>query len=533
MHEAVMERRARRARRLGACVLLAAVLLPGCAVVGPDYQPPAAKLPPAFVQAGAPMAAAGGGAGSPSTAATSGARPTEADIATFWRGFGDAALTALVERALQANGELRIAQARLQESRAGLAEAQAQHRPDGGVAAGATRSVRPITQQPGASRSDRTGNVVEAGFVARWELDLFGGLQRGSEAAAARVASEEAGLGVVHTSVAAEVARHYLELRGLQQRQKLTEAALANQRESLQLLQARLDAGRGTPLDTARASTLVASLEAALPPLQAGIERSAFRLATLSAQPPGEVLTQLAATGPLPALPVTDLGALPLGTPEQWLQRRPDLAAAERQLAAATAAIGVAQADLFPRLSLSGLLGLNAPTVAGLGRASSAIGSLGVGFAWAPFDGGRIRARIAASEARALGALASYEQAVMLALEETEGAFSAFNRSAQRSERLDAAAASAEEAVRLARERYALGAADFLTVLDAERVAIDSRDQWMQAQIGTATALVSVYRALGGGWSLPSTVSTASTASTAPPAAETAAAPTAGPIPRR
>ena len=201
----------------------------------------------------------------------------------------------------------------------------------------------------------------------------------------------------------------------------------------------------------------------------------------------------------------------------------PDLAAAERQLAAATAAIGVAQAELFPRLSLSGLLGLNAPTVAGLGRASASIASLGVGFAWAPFDGGRIRSRIAASEARALGALAGYEQAVMLALEETEGAFSAFNRSAQRAERLDAAAASAEEAARLARERYALGAADFLTVLDAERVAIDSRDQWMQAQTGTATALVSVYRALGGGWSA------ATAPASAPSAPATSSAAAAGP----
>ncbi|EWS58803.1 Toluene efflux pump outer membrane protein TtgI precursor [Methylibium sp. T29-B] len=200
---------------------------------------------------------------------------------------------------------------------------------------------------------------------------------------------------------------------------------------------------------------------------------------------------------------MTDLSALPLGTTEAWLARRPDLIAAERQLAAATANIGVAKADLYPRISLSGLLGLNAATLGDLGRSESAIYSLGAGLSWSVLDFGRVRSRIAASEARAQASLASYEQTVATALEETEGALTQFTRNAQRAERLDRAARSAEEAAGLARLRYDAGVTDFLVVLDAEREVLASRDQLVQAQVATATALVSVYRALGGGWTAP------------------------------
>ncbi|WP_428420694.1 efflux transporter outer membrane subunit [Methylibium sp.] len=475
-----------RRGRLG-LLASAALLATGCAV-GPNYERPAIAVDAGFVNAGA---------------SASNTQPVSADIANFWRGFGDPLLSTLVEHALAANGDVRIAQARLQEARANQGEADAAARPGFGIDSGVTRSVRPITQQPGASRSERTGTTYDASFIANWELDFFGRYRRGSEAAAALVEAGEAGLGAAHTSVAAEVARNYLELRGLQQRRQVTEDALINQREALRITQARLDAGRGTQLDLARASTLVASTEAALPALQASVERAVFRLATLTAQPPRALLDQLAAPAPLPGLPVTDLSALPLGTPAQWLQRRADVIVAERQLAAATAKIGIAKSDLFPRVSLSGLLGLNAATFGNLGKSESAIYSLGVGLTWTPLDLGQIRSRIAASEARTQQSLASYEQTVAVALEETEGAFSGFTRNAQRAEKLDVAVRSAEEASHLARLRYEAGVTDFLAVLDAEREALSNRDQWVQAQVGTATALVSVYRALGGGWSAP------------------------------
>ncbi len=460
------------------------ILMAGCAV-GPDYKKPAVPLDSGFINPGA--------------SATNTQTPST-DVAVFWRTFNDAQLTALVERAIAANGDVRIAQSRLQEARANFNEAGAGGLPIAGVEAGVTRGVAPITQQPGTSRSDRTGTVYDAGFVANWELDFFGRYRRGSEAAAAFVEASQAGLGAAHTAVAAEVARNYLTLRGLQQRQQVTEASLVNQRDALRITEARFDAGRGTQLDLVRARALVASTEANLPQLQNGIERTMLRLATLTAQSPRAVMTAVGTAAPLPMLPATDLGALPVGTPEQWLQRRPDIIAAERQLAASTASIGVAKSELFPRISLTGLLGLNAATLGNLGRSESGLYSLGIGLSWLPLDFGAIRARIAASEARAQGSLASYEQTIATALEETEGAFSGYTRSAQRGERLQIATGNAQEAAQLARIRFDAGVTDFLIVLDAERELLTTRDQLVQAQIETATSLVTVYRALGGGW---------------------------------
>ncbi len=472
-------------RRSLALLPLAVAVLAGCAALGPDHRPPAPPLDASFVAAGS--------SGVDSRA------PAE-DIAVFWRGFGDARLDALIERALAANGDVRVAQARLLEARAGLDEADAARRPGLALDASAERSVRPLTQQPGASRAARTGNTYDASFIAGWEIDLFGRLRRGSEQAAALAEAGRYGVAAAQTSVAAEVARNYLELRGLQQRERFTEAGLERQRESLRVTQARVDAGRGTQLDLARASGLVAATEAALPALQEAIDARIFRLATLTAQPPRALRDELATAAPLPALPVTDLATLPAGTPAQWLQRRPDLAAAERELAAATAGIGIARGELYPRLSLTGLLGLNAASLGGLGRSEAARYALGAGLSWTPFDLGAVRARIRASEARSAQSLARFEQAVAAALEETEGAFSSFTRNARRAERLDAAVRSADEAAGLARLRYEAGVTDFLAVLDAERELLAQRDQFVQAQVNTATALVAVYRALGGGW---------------------------------
>lgn len=469
------------ARRLA--LALASLALTACTTVGPDARPPAPRLPAAFSQA--PKAL-------PAEAAA---------LARFWRGFGDPVLDGLVAQALAANPELRLAVARLQESRALLLEADTADRPGLGVEAGASRAVTPSTQARGLSREARTGNTLRAGFVASWELDFFGGLARGREAARAGVSAEEAGLQAVRVSVVAEVARLYLELRGLQQRQDALRAALDAQRESLRLLEARAAAGRATALDLARARGLLAATEASLPALQAGVARNAFRLATLAGQPHGELLAALESARPgLPSLPVTDLGQLPVGTPAQWLARRPDVAATERQLAAATARIGVAQAELYPKISLSGLLGLNAPSWGQLGRGAAGVYSLGAALQWTPFDRGTLRARVAGAEARSAQALVRHEQAVAAALEDTETAFSDFSRSAERAARLDEATRQNDEALRLASLRFEAGVVDFLAVLDARRQAQESREAWVQAQSATATALVAVYRSLGGGW---------------------------------
>lgn len=467
------------------CTPLAVTALLAACAVGPDYKTPATPVDTAFVNAGA--------------SATNTEAPGS-DIASFWRGFNDAALTQLVEQALAANGDVRIAQARLQEARATLQGVQAAVLPEIGVAANAGRALQSESLVPLFAGQERIRNNFDVGFTANWELDFFGRSRRVGESAAAQVEASQAGVQAAHTSVAAEVAANYIALRGLQQRLAVASDALTNQREARRLTGVRLDAGRGNRLDLVRAQGLVDSTEATLPALQAGIERTAYRLATLTAQSPRAVLATLAAPQPVPTLPVTDLSTLPLGTPEQLLRRRPDLLVAERQLAAATADIGVATADLFPRISLTGLIGFASNRVALLGERESEQFAIGAGLSWPLLDFGRVRSRIAASEARGQQALARYEQTVAVVLEETEGALAQFTRTTQQTARLASAARNTEEATRLARLRFDAGVVDFLTVLDAERQTLAARDALVLAQTQVATSLVGVYRALGGGW---------------------------------
>ena len=445
--------------------------LAGCAG-GPDYQPPQLPMEAAFVQAAAGK--------------------TEEPVAAFWRGFNDPQLDALIDQALAANTDVRIAQARLQEARANAGETQADRLPSFNTGAGVAR-VDPLGPGGSANQFNLSGSV-------NWELDFFGRNRRAGELAAARVQAGEAGVQAAQRLVSAEVTSNYLALRTLQQRLRVAQESLVNQRESLRLVEARAQVGRGTTLDVARARALVDSTEATVPALQASIERLPYRLATLTGQNARSLNTQLATERLLPIFSSTDLSTLATGTPQALLERRPDIRVAERQLAAATAEIGVTRADLFPRISLVGLLGFTSNRLSNLLQADSRSSSLGASLSWTPFDFGRVRSRIGASEARALQALLVYEQTVQLALEETESALAQYTRNAQQTDKLTSAARYAEEAARLSRVRFEAGAADYLTVLDAERTVLQARDALVQAQGGTVGSLVSVYRALGGGW---------------------------------
>ena len=469
---------------LSALASAALMMLSGCAV-GPDYKAPGLPVAPGFISAGAD---------------TVNARHPAPDLATFWRGFSDPELTQLVERAITANFDVRIAEARLQEARAGLAGAQASEFPEIDAAGSAGRALQPAYLYPGETRGQRTGNAFDSHFSANWELDFFGHNRRIAESAAAQVDASAAGVHAARTVVIAEIARAYLDLRGLQARYAVAQQSLENQRQTLQLVGVRLDAGRSTRLDVSRARSLYDSTEALIPALQAAIDHDAYRLATLTAQSPRDVAAILATPRPLPALPVTDLAILPLGTPEQLLRRRPDLIAAERQLASANADIGVAIADLFPRISLTGSIGFASARTSQFGKRDSDQYSYGAGLVWPILDFGRVRARIHANQAAALQAMASYEQTVAVALEETEGALSQFTRTAHQADLLSSATRSADEATRLSRLRFTSGSIDLLIVLDAERQSLSAKDALVQAQVVQATALVSVYRSLGGGW---------------------------------
>ena len=456
-----------------ALALATLTALAGCAS-GPDYRPPQPSLETSFVQASATRA--------------------EEPVAAFWRAFNDPQLDALIDQALAANTDVKIAQARLQEARANAGETRASGRPSLGTGAGVAR-IDPLGPGGSANQFDLSGAL-------NWELDFFGRSRRANESAAAQVQASEAGVQAAQRLVAAEVTNNYVALRTLQQRLRVAQDSLVNQRESLRLVDARAQAGRGTPLDVARARALLDSTEASVPALQGALERLPYRLATLTGLNARGLNALLATEQLLPTVALTDLSTLATGTPQALLERRPDIRVAERQLAAATAAIGVARADMFPRISLVGLLGFTSNRLSNLLQADSRSSSLGASLSWTAFDFGRVRSRIGASEARALQALLVYEQTVQLALEETESALAQYTRNAQQTDKLTSAARYAEEAARLSRLRFEAGAADYLTVLDAERTVLQARDALVQAQGGTVGALVGVYRALGGGWTV-------------------------------
>lgn len=457
--------------------LAAAVFLSACAV-GPDYEPPKVATPDQFVGAET-------------------AQFSSADVESdFWKSFNDERLNALIEQALTSNHDIRIAAARLREARALRGEARLDFAPTITASAGHTESRGSSRQTAPIAGVSRDQDYYDAGFDAFWELDFFGRVRRGVEARSAEVQSAEAGVYDTQVSITAEVARNYFELRGAQQRLEVASRNADNQRETLRITTARLDAGRGTQLDKSRAQAQLSATLATIPDLETSVTRTILRLGVLIGQNPESLLAQLSAPQQLPPLPV----AHNIGTPELLLRRRPDIRVAERDLAAATAQIGVAVGDLFPRISFIGHWGFDAADRGDLGDAGSENYSFGPSIQWAAFDLGRVRQRITQREAATDRALARYEQVVLQALEETDASLTAYVKAIVKQEHLQASASASLEASTLARARYESGVADFLAVLDAERTALAAEDLLAQSQTQTATALLATYKALGGGF---------------------------------
>ncbi len=419
--------------------------------------------------------------------------------AAFWQNFHDALLDSLVQRALKANVDVRTATANLRESRALNRLADANLLPSVGVDVAAGR-IRAKNDDGVTS----TNNAYSAGFDVSWEADLFGRLSDARRAAQASAMAGEAGLRGAQLSVSAEVARNYFELRGLQEQLRVAIASLETQQAALNLVEAREQFGRGTALDTERARALVQSTAANIPALDAALLRTRYRLAVLCGLPPTALDAELEAVRPLPGLRAVDLGSV--GSPAALLRRRPDIQVAEAQVAAAAAQVGVARGAWFPQVTLGGTLGQNSTSWGTLMKGSSYAYNLGAQLTWNLLDFGRIRAQIAAADARNEGVIALYEDTVLRALEETEGALAAYTRTQRQAELLFDAARSSEQAALIARERFAVGSTDFLVVLDAERELLSARSQLAQAQTGAATSLVAVYKALAGGWGTPEQV---------------------------
>jgi multidrug efflux system outer membrane protein len=451
--------------------------LSGCAV-GPNYHRPETPVDPRFANAGEPGLAAGDA------------------VEAYWMAFSEPMLNDLIEDALGHNKDLSVAEANLRAARAVRRLAGFDQFPTVSFSGGYSRNLDSQEQLPGIDMHDREFDAAQAGFDGLWELDLFGRVRRNVEAARADVGASAATLQDARVSVIAEVARDYFILRGLQDQLALTERNADNQLNTLKLTRNRLEAGRGNQLDTARAEAQWQTTLASIPSLQASIATTSYRLSVLTGRQPTALSATLTAQAPQPPLPPLNA----IGTPEQLLRRRPDVRAAERRLAGATARVGVAVGDLFPKVTLTGDVGYFAPTFGDFGTSGARFFSFGPSISWAAFDLGRVRARISSARAQTDAALAAYEGAVLGALEDTEGALISYGRSQTRRDALQVAAAASDKAAELAQKRFEGGLIDFLEVLDAERTALSAELLLSQSRTDSATSLIAVYKALGAGW---------------------------------
>ncbi|AVB26321.1 TolC family protein [Pseudomonas syringae] len=451
---------------------LLVMALAACAV-GPDYQAPAtapAKL----------------------AAAAQGNYDRSKVDRVWWQQFEDPTLNKLVARSLDGNRDLRVAFARLKSARAIRDDVANDVMP---VVTSRASSDIGKGQQPGITERRVNSERYDLGLDMAWEVDLFGRIQRQLEASDADQDAAEANLYQLQVTLIAEVVDAYGQLRGAQLREAIARDNLKNQQSSQDVTTQLRDAGVGNELDVVRAEARLAAVEATVPQLQAEQARQRNRIATLLGERPENLSVDLSPSK-LPAI----AKALPIGDPTQVLRNRPDIRAAERQLAASTARIGVATADLFPRVSLSGFLGFTAGRGSQIGSSAARAWSLGPSITWAAFDLGSVRAQIRSADADAEGALANYEQQVLLALEESENAFSDYDKRQQRLVSLMRQSDASRSAARLASVQYREGTADFLVLLDAERERLAAEDAQAQAEIELYRGIVAIYKALGGGW---------------------------------
>ncbi|HXG52805.1 MAG TPA: efflux transporter outer membrane subunit [candidate division Zixibacteria bacterium] len=457
--------------------LSVALALWGCFTVGPDYVEPETRLPAAWSRE------LGGG--------LSAASPAEDGLARWWTVLGDPDLSALIERAAAGNRNLKVALARVREARARRAIAEAGYFPQVNFTASAARSRG--SEQTGAGE---TRELYKTGFDATWEIDVFGRVRRSVEAAQGDLEASVADYHDVLVTVLAEVAVNYVEARTLQAQLQVAEENVEAQTETLQLTEWRFEAGLVSRLDVEQARSNLENTRAQLPRLRSDIEAARNRIAVLVGVHPGALDAELSARKPIPQPPVE----IAVGVPAETLRRRPDVRRAERQLAAQTARVGVATADLYPRLSLPGSIGLEALSGDRLFSAGSRAASLAGSLVWTIFKGGAIRRAIEAQSALQQQALEQYEAAVLTALEDVENALVAYAGEQERQRALAEADQAARHAAQLARDQYASGLVDFQTVLDAERTSLASQDQLVQSRGRVASNLIALYKSLGGGW---------------------------------
>jgi NodT family efflux transporter outer membrane factor (OMF) lipoprotein len=467
-----------RAHDLALPSALALALL-ACTAVGPDHEAPQADVPADW-----------------SESAQLSAQPAE--LERWWQRLEDPVLDQLVERAIGDGLDLRSALARVSEARAlrGIAAADRVPTVD---AFGSYEHRSESENTPFGPFAPET-DITTLGIDAAWEVDLWGRVRRSVEAADAELEATVEDARDVAVIVAAETARTYVELRAFQLRLEIALRNVSLQEQTLELVRARQEAGLVGERDVAQAATNVEFTRSRVPELEVGLRAAENRLAVLLGRAPGmlpaELAAALAASAPVPRAPTS----FAVGVPADLVRRRADVRRAERALAAEVARIGMAEGDLYPRLALFGSLGVAADPVEDLFESDSGFASIGPSLRWNIFDGGRLRNRVRAQDARADQALIAWEQTVLLALEEAENAMTGFVREQVRRGSLGLAAEQARLAVELARTEYEAGLTDFQSVLSSERALADLEDGLALSDSAVTTQLVALCKALGGGF---------------------------------
>lgn len=427
---------------------------------------------------------------------------TEAQLATWWGGFGDPQLTRLITLALDQNLELAQASARVIQARAGLGDANAALLPSGTISGQAARAYHsietPLGQVLNATPNfDRYGNAYEANLSTAWELDVFGGLRRNREAAVADYQASEAGAAATRLAVAAQTADIYISIRGLQSRLDVARKQVHTQQELLRIVSLLRSEGLAADLQVSQAEGALAQVQASIPILETGLDAAMNALDVMLGTPPGTHRAELVDGRPIPSAPkITGIGA-----PGDLLRRRPDLIMAERRLAASNARIGVAIAEYYPKFSLSGLLG-SATSISGgnlfSNGASQASGV--VGLRWRLFDFGRINAQIELAKGQEAERLAAYRQAVLRATEDVETALSALVKREEQTTVLVSGVSSLQQARDASFTAYQKGTLSLIEVLQADDNLLRASDSRAQAQTEAARAAIASFKALGGGW---------------------------------
>ena len=461
--------------------ILATVLslgLTACSV-GPHYKQPALALPQQFT--------------APDTASVDAAPRADASDPEFWHSFHDPELSSLVQRSLTANNDLRAALAHYDSANALLREAKFDRYPTVTMSTSVGRQKLGEFQAFGYPRNNR---FFTPGINASWELDFFGRVRHNIEAQRQLALADASGLAAIQVTVVGEVAGTYIDLRGRQELLRIARENVENEQQTVQLVEAAYSAGRGTEFDTSRARALLETTISRIPELLSAIALDEHRLAVLCGLSPEALVSELEMAKPLPDLPKR----IDPGTPADLVRRRPDVSASEERLHAATEQIGMATADLFPRVNFAGLLGLNEFHGDTPFDGVSAVNLAALNIDWSFLNTARVRARIAAKRADGDEQLAQYQQSVLLALEDVENALVSYARSQDRDVQLQLAAKDSKRAADLASVRFKNGATGLLDLLDAQRAQLKDEDAYAESHSDSALSAVLLYKSLAGGW---------------------------------